>query len=98
MTKDEAIALAQTGWWKGRDAFEVAAFQLDEEKLCMDFGDYQEAMGKALGRPVWTHEFARPDLLRAELLKERTPPSFAEILALLPGHVEVIVIEPPEGR
>jgi len=36
----------------------------------MDFGDFHEAIEKVLGRPVWTHEFARPQILRDEFEKK----------------------------
>lgn len=97
MTREEAIALAQTGWWKGRDLLEVFWFQINEPKLCMDFPAFHEAAEKALGRPVWTHEFAHVDALRAEFLKERKAPSIAEILDLIPTNKRVAVFVPDEA-
>jgi len=61
MTREEAVAMAATGWWKGKPAAEVALFQLQEERLCMDFSDFHAAVEEALGFPVWTHEFALRD-------------------------------------
>jgi hypothetical protein len=66
-TKDDAIALARTGWWHDVDPVAVASFQLNEDFLCMDFGDFQGAVEEALGRGVWTHEFAMPEHLIREL-------------------------------
>jgi hypothetical protein len=58
LTREEAIALAETQWWKYRSAGEIVRFQLFQEKLAMNFGDFQMAVEEAVGRPVWTHEFA----------------------------------------
>jgi len=70
LKKEEAIKLAKSGWWKNKSPEEIVRFQLYEDRLCMDFGDFHEAIEKALGRPVWTHEFARPEDLRREFEKK----------------------------
>lgn len=67
MTRDEAIGLAETKWWEGMLLKEAAILQLHEEKLCMPFDKFHEGIEIALGRPVWTHEFAKPALLKEEL-------------------------------
>ena len=68
LTKDEAIALAESGWWKDKEPREIVRFQLFEDRLSMDFSAFHEAVEKALGRPVWTHEFAEPVHLRDAFL------------------------------
>ena len=98
MTKEQAIELAKSEWWKDRTPEEIVAFQLFEPLLCMDFGDYHEAVEKALGRPVWTHEFAYPDHLRAEFKKEREPMTFEQIVALLPKDKAVVVAFEPQDQ
>lgn len=68
MNKEQAIKLAESGWWKELSADVITSFQLFEERLCMPFGDFHGAVEKSLARPVWTHEFAysdRPGGLRA---------------------------------
>lgn len=67
MTKAEALELVDSGWWEGRPVEEVARWQLEESRLCMPFGDFHKAVEEALGRSVWTHEFADPKRLLAEL-------------------------------
>ena len=42
------------------------AFQLYEERLCMPFPLFHKAVEEALGRPVYTHEFAGVENLRQE--------------------------------
>ena len=91
MTKEQAIALAKTKWWKSKTPEQVVRFQLFEEKLCMDFGDFQLAMEKALGRPVWTHEFADADRLKKEFLGESPAPTMDEILEMIPESKRIII-------
>jgi hypothetical protein len=68
LTKDEAVALSESGWWKEKTPQEIVKFQLFEDRLSMDFRAFHEAVEKALGRPVWTHEFAEPVHLRDAFL------------------------------
>ena len=84
MDREEAIALAETGWWKNETPEAIVAFQLWEEKLCMDFGDFHLAVEKASGRPVFTHEFAFAENLKQEFLGKKPRPTFGEILNLIP--------------
>lgn len=93
MTKEHAIALYESGWWKDKSPHSICMFQLFEERLCMPFGDYQMAVEKALGRPVWTHEFgsAGTEQLRKEFLGERAAPTFEEICGLIPEAKRIVV-------
>jgi hypothetical protein len=98
LTKEEAIAKAQSGWWKGKTPQEIVSFQLYEDRLCMPFGEYHAAIEKALGRPVWTHEFADPEHLRAEFegrASKRTPEEVVQALADKIGPERVIVVATP---
>lgn len=91
MTRKQAKALAETGWWKNRTPEDIVSFQLFEERLCMDFGEFHLAVEKALGRPVWTHEFAYADELKKEFLKEKPAPTFDEILNLIPEAKRIVL-------
>lgn len=93
LTKAGAIRLAESGWWRSKTPREVVAFQLYEDRLCMDFGDFQQATEAALGRSVWTHEFARPDLLRAEFDGTMPKPDFEEIMARIPPWAQTVIID-----
>jgi hypothetical protein len=80
LTKEQAIALYESGFWKDMAYVERAKFQIMEERLCMPFDVFHEAISKALGRPVWTHEFG---LNRGGLIKELfdgAPPRALRIL------------------
>ena len=62
-TPEQAIALGESGWWKLYPHRDVALAQLRQEFMCMPFADFHDAVEKAIGGPVWTHEFAKPALL-----------------------------------
>lgn len=94
MTKEQAIAMSDTLWWIDRHPADVVSFQLFEPLLCMPFDVFHGAVESALGRPVWTHEFATSGVegLRKEFLKERPARTFDEVLALIPKDKQVIVL------
>lgn len=96
VTKEIAIRMANSGWWKDLPSRTVAAFQLHEPLLCMPFGDFQQAVEEALGRPVFTHELGLSlDGIKKELMGEKVAPTFAEILGLIPREkLAVIVVTP----
>ena len=54
------------GFYYVKTAEEIVAFQLYEERLCMPFPLFHKAVEEALGRPVYTHEFAGVENLRQE--------------------------------
>lgn len=97
MTKDEAKALFENGFWEEMTAADRVKFQLFEDKLCMPFDVFQQATQETLGRPVWTHEFADPESLRKELLGEQPAPTFEEILALIPEEKRLLVMVDDEA-
>lgn len=70
---------------------ERAEFQLEQDLLCMPFDVLHEAMTKALGRAVYTHEFAYRDELRKELLGEKSAPSLEDILNLIPAEKRIVI-------
>lgn len=57
MTREEAIAFYDSEQWKTMSLEDVAN---------VPFSLFHEATEKLLGRSVWSHEFARPELLRVE--------------------------------
>jgi len=93
MTKDEAIQLANSAFWEGMSYRDRAMFQLFQPLLCMPFGVFHEAMEKALGRPVFTHEFGlNHDGLQAELLGLAPPPTFDQIMDLIPADKRIVLV------
>ena len=87
MELEEAVALYDSEFWKDMTYRERATFQLFEERLCMPFDVFHEAIEKTLGRPVFTHEFAF-DGIKKEFLGEKPAPTFEEIIGLIPEKKE----------
>lgn len=97
MKTEEAIALSETKFWESMSFYDRAKFQLFEDKLCMPFDVFHEAMEKALGRPVFTHEFGlNHEGLKRELLGEQKPPTIEEIINLIPEEKRIVVGLPGE--
>lgn len=91
--REAAIALAKTEWWKGKEPREIAKTGLLIRELCLPFAVLHEAVEKALGRPVFTHEFGlNPDGIVQELLGERDAPTLDEIIALIPEGKRIVAI------
>jgi len=91
-TQEQAIKLAKSGWWLDCSDDEIVRLQLYQDRVCMDFGRFHEAVESVLGRPVYTHEFGSASNLIDEYEGERPSPTFDEIIAMLPQD-KLIVIE-----
>jgi hypothetical protein len=90
--KPRAIELYDSGWWEGKSPEEICDVQLFTEELCMPFGKFHEAITKALGRPVYTHEFGlNYDGLVAEYLGDKPAPTMEQILDLLPRDKTIVL-------
>lgn len=90
--REKAVALAKSNWWEGKSAHDIAAFQLFTQELCMPFGVFHEALEKAIGRPVWTHELGlNYDGIVGEFLGVNKAPSFEEILDLIPPDKRIVL-------
>jgi len=93
MTKEQAIKLAESKFWENMELKDIAKFQLFEEKLCMPFGVFHNAIEKTLDRPVFTHEFGlNVEDLKKELLKEKPMPTIEEIINLIPKDKQIIFL------
>lgn len=95
MTEAQAIALYNSGKWHNWSAKQIVALQLYQNKLCVDFSAFHEAVEEVLGRPVWTHEFARPERLRQEYEGRRprgtVQESFDILQELMPDKPVIVV-------
>lgn len=92
LTKAQAIAFAENKCYENMTYRQIAEFQMEQDKLCMPFDVFHEAIEKTLGRPVFTHEFGlNHDGLRKELFGEKVPPTFEEILNLIPQEKRVLI-------
>lgn len=84
LTKEEAIAFCDNKLYEGMTSRQIAEFQMMQDRLCVPFDVFHKAAEEALGRPVWTHEFADCDSLLKELMGDKEPPTFEEIINLIP--------------
>ena len=98
LTSEQAIAYGESREWEKLDDRTLAIFQLQQTCLCIPFGRFHEAVEKAAGRPVWTHEFVEPKALLAEILDGKPAPTFAEIMSMLPADKTVVVAMPEEAE
>jgi len=90
--KEAAIAMAESKWWESRTPREIIEFQLFTTELAMPFDKLHEAIEAALGRPVWTHEFAFLEQLQQEFLGTRAAPSMDDIINLIPEEKRLLVV------
>lgn len=66
LTEQQAIEIAESGWWVNASDKDVALAQLKQRRLCMPFDVFQLAVEKASGHSVFTHQFG--DLRVIDLL------------------------------
>jgi hypothetical protein len=69
VTEEQAKRLFESDFWKNMDVKHIALFQIFEDRLCMPFAIFHQSVEKTVGHPVWTHEFARPERLRNEVIE-----------------------------
>ncbi len=77
---------------------EAALRKLLDAPLCVSFGSIHERTEALVGRPVWTHEFARPDGLYREARSQEHPADLeAHVIGSLDqlaGNKPVIIARP----
>ena len=56
-TEKQALAFFESKRWESMSFKVRALFQLQQERLCMTFDVFHEAVQKTVGRPVFSHEF-----------------------------------------
>lgn len=97
LTEEQALKIYNSGAWKTWSDEQIVRLQLYQDRLCVDFDRFHEAVEKVLGRSVWTHEFAFPQSLQDEYEQKEPAPTFKEILELLPPEKIILVIAPSES-
>jgi hypothetical protein len=58
LTRAQALAFHDSGYWREMTPVDLATFQLEQPFLCVPWSVFHDAVERALGRGVWTHEFA----------------------------------------
>ena len=96
LTKEQAIDLYNSKWWKNLSAHDIVMFQLFEEevRVCMPFREFHKAMEEVLKRPVYVHEFGlNIEGLRKEFLGDVPTPTFQEIINLIPQEKRIFIVK-----
>ncbi len=91
MTKDQAITLFNSDKWKNWTDEQIVALQLFQDKLCISWTRFHQAIESALGRSVYSHEFGSKGGLRDEYLKKKKAPTLTEIIDQLPKEKLIII-------
>lgn len=85
LTKEQALAFAENKLYEYLTKRQIAEFQLEQDRLCMPFDVFHEAIEKTLNRPVFTHEFGvSRERLYNEVLGSRKRPELQDILKSIP--------------
>lgn len=94
LTKKQAIKIYESKVWENWSYEEKVKFQLFQNRVCMPFEKFHEAMQKVLGRPIWTHEFASSNYLNLckEYLGTKFAPTLNEIINLIPPEKLILII------
>jgi len=58
LNEKEALNFFDNNMWKEMSFIERARFQIYQDRLCMPFGIFHEAVEKSLARPVFDIELA----------------------------------------
>jgi hypothetical protein len=93
LTKEQALTLHESNAWKQWHDNKLVWFQLNQDLLCVGWPEFREAIETVLGRGVHTHEFGlnRQGLIN-EFIGHVSPPTMDDIIAMIPGDKELIVI------
>ena len=94
LTKEQAIKIFNSEIWKDMSDKEIINLQLYQYKLCVPFDVFKDALGRILGRGVYTHEFAGRQghqNLIDEYLGEKEPPTFKDVIDMIPGVKTIIL-------
>lgn len=70
----------------------AAEFEWWGEILTIPFSDLHQRITELVGRDVWTHELARPDLLIQEI-RAQQPASMADVLDKIPADKRAVVVK-----
>ena len=95
LTRDEAIDLAGSGWWKDLPAKDVALAQLQQPRLCMDFDEFHRVVTEATGRTVFNTELVNAEHLAKEIDPHLPEPATRRktMAEMMNKKAKVIVVE-----
>lgn len=90
-TEDEAMKIYDSGEWQVWTDDYKFVYQITQDRLCMPWDAFHAATETALGRSVWTHEFAEPKSLLREYLGQIERPTMEEVFSKLPQDKTIAV-------
>ena len=93
-TKEYCIKVNKDIQWNTLDDNELIKFavlQLYQKRLFMPFDLFHKYIEKALKRPIWTHEFAKPNLLKLELNGKIPMPTLEDLINQIPEEKRLIL-------
>jgi len=94
LTSQEAIAFAESRVWLDWTHEQIVRLQLFQDKLCVPFNRFHEAIEAVLGRPVYTHEFGLNwNGIVEEYLRTRPAPTFDQIIEMIPEDKRVLIVK-----
>lgn len=93
MTREEAIAFAESGAWKNMTDKQLVEIQLFTQLTCYPFSRFHQAIEACLGRPVYIHELASSNLrnVQDEFLGDRPAPSLLDVIGLIPEEKRIVI-------
>jgi integrase len=72
-------------WWASNNPTEVFWGQINEKISIVSFEKYHAYAEKAMGRPIFTHEFGDPQALIDEFVERISKPTLEDILKKIPA-------------
>ena len=92
LTREQAIAFSQSKIWESWTDEQIVRLQLFQEKLCVPFNRFHEAITNVLNRDVYTHEFGlNYEGIVMEYLGVKDPPTLDEIIRLIPEDKRIVI-------
>ena len=91
LTKEQAIKFYNSKEYENWTPNRIVDLQLFQDRLCIPFPVFHEAIEKVLKRPVFTHEFAFRDRLVKEYRGDKPAPTLEEIINLIPKEKRVVI-------
>ena len=92
LTKEQAISFYENKLYENMSYRQIAEFQIEQDRLCMPFDIFHEAMEKTLGRPVFTHEFGlNREGLKKELSGEKELSTLEDVISLIPKEKLILI-------
>ena len=92
LSKQKAIEFHDSKIWEDWTYEQIAKFQLWQDRPCVPFNVFHEALEKSLVRPVGTHELgSNYEEIKKEFLHGQPAPTMKEIMELIPKDKRILI-------